>query len=88
MPSPEPTYKKPFETISKYEESTWLGNDTAIFENEYTGVFKDKYPCVKGHTLFISLCSYELLSGSVNLPSIQSSQKKRQVLNFRRKSLD
>ena len=53
MPLPGPTYKKPFETISKYEESTWLGNDTPIFENEYTGVFKDKYPCVKGHTLFI-----------------------------------
>ena len=53
MPSPELTYKKPFEEISKYEESTWLGNDTPIFENEYTGVFKDKYPCVKGHTLVI-----------------------------------
>ncbi len=53
MPSPELIYKKPFEPISKYEESTWLGNDTPIFENEFTGVFKDKYPCVKGHTLFI-----------------------------------
>ena len=53
MPLQKPTYKKPFENIDSYEESTWLGNDTPIFENEYTGVFKDKYPCVKGHTLFI-----------------------------------
>ena len=53
MPSQKPIFKKPFEIINKYEESTWLGNDTPIFENEFTGVFKDKYPCVKGHTLFI-----------------------------------
>ena len=53
MPSQKPTYKKPFEKINKYEESTWLGNDTPIFENEHTAVFRDKYPCVKGHTLFI-----------------------------------
>ncbi len=50
MPSPKHTYKKPREPINNYEESTWLGNDTAIFENKFTGVFKDKYPCVKGHT--------------------------------------
>ena len=53
MPSQKPIFKKPFEIINKYEESTWLGNDTPKFENEFTGVFKDKYPCVKGHTLFI-----------------------------------
>ena len=29
-------YKKPFEIINKYEESTWLGNDTPIFENKFT----------------------------------------------------
>ena len=53
MPSKKPIFKKPFEQIEKYEEATWLGNDTPIFENEFTGVFKDKYPCVPGHTLFI-----------------------------------
>tara|TARA_B100000941_G_scaffold93566_1_gene64956 strand:+ start:1463 stop:1864 length:402 start_codon:yes stop_codon:yes gene_type:complete len=53
MPLQKPTYKKPYEKIEKYEESTWLGNDTPIFENQYTGVFKDRYPCVPGHTLFI-----------------------------------
>jgi diadenosine tetraphosphate (Ap4A) HIT family hydrolase len=53
MPSPKHTYKKAFESIDFYEESTWLGNDTPIFENKFTGVFKDKYPCVPGHTLFI-----------------------------------
>ena len=46
-------YKKPFEEINKFEESTWMGNDTPIFENDLTAVFKDKYPCVPGHTLFI-----------------------------------
>ena len=53
MPSKKPIYKKPFEPIDSYDESTWLGNDTPIFENEFTGVFKDRYPCVPGHTLFI-----------------------------------
>jgi diadenosine tetraphosphate (Ap4A) HIT family hydrolase len=53
MPLKKPIYKKPFETITKYEESTWLGNDTPFFENEFTAVFRDKYPCVKGHILFI-----------------------------------
>jgi len=53
MPLKKPIYKKPFETITKYEESTWLGNDTPFFENEFTSVFRDKYPCVKGHILFI-----------------------------------
>ena len=53
MPSPKHTYKKAYEKIDRYEESTWLGNDTPIFENEHTAVFKDLYPCVSGHTLFI-----------------------------------
>ena len=53
MQSKKPIYKKPYEIINSYEESTWLGNDTAIFENKFTGVFKDKFPCVPGHTLFI-----------------------------------
>ena len=52
MPSPKHTYKKPYEKIDRYEESTWLGNDEPIFENEHTAVFKDLYPCVSGHTLF------------------------------------
>ena len=53
MPSPKHTYKKAYEKIDRYEESTWLANDTPIFENEHTAVFKDLYPCVQGHTLFI-----------------------------------
>lgn len=53
MLSKEPTYKKPFEKIEKYEESTWLANDKPFFENEHTAVFNDLYPAVKGHTLFI-----------------------------------
>ena len=53
MQSKEPIYKKPFEKIDRYEESTWLGNDTPIFENNYLAVFRDKYPCTGGHTLFI-----------------------------------
>ena len=53
MQSKKPIYKKPFEIIDRYEEATWLGNDTPIFENEFVGVFRDKYPCVKGHLLFV-----------------------------------
>ena len=53
MPSKKPIYKKPYEKVDHYEESVWLSNDTPIFENENTAVFKDRYPCVKGHTLFI-----------------------------------
>ena len=41
------------ENIDHYEESTWMGNDTPFMETEYTGVFRDKYPCTAGHTLFI-----------------------------------
>ena len=53
MQSEKPIYKKPFEVIDTYEESTWMGNDTPFVETEYTGVFRDRYPCVPGHKLFI-----------------------------------
>ena len=53
MTSEKPIYKKVFETIDNFEESTWVGNDTPFMETEYTGVFRDRYPCVPGHTLFI-----------------------------------
>ena len=53
MTSKTPIYKKPFEPIDNFEESTWMGNDTPFFENEFTAVFNDRYPCVDGHTLFI-----------------------------------
>ena len=53
MQSQKPIFKKPFEHINTYEESTWLGNDKPFYETEFTGVFNDKYPCVTGHTLFI-----------------------------------
>ena len=53
MQSKKPIYKKPFELIDHYEESTWLGNDTPLFENKHVAVFKDRYPCTPGHTLFI-----------------------------------
>ena len=50
----KPIYKKPFEPIENYKESTWVGNSTPIFEDEHTAVFKDRYPCVDGHLLFIA----------------------------------
>lgn len=53
MPSKKPIYKKPYEKVDHYEESIWVGNDTPIFETEFTAAFRDRYPCVKGHTLFI-----------------------------------
>ena len=46
MQSKKPIYKKPYEPIDHYEESTWMGNDTPFYETEYTGVFNDKYPCI------------------------------------------
>jgi diadenosine tetraphosphate (Ap4A) HIT family hydrolase len=30
-----------------------MGNDTPFMETEFTGVFRDRYPCTPGHTLFI-----------------------------------
>jgi diadenosine tetraphosphate (Ap4A) HIT family hydrolase len=53
MPSKKPIYRKPYEKVDHYEESVWLSNDTPIFETEFTAVFRDRYPCVEGHTLFI-----------------------------------
>ena len=53
MQSKKPIFEKPFEPIDNYEESTWVGNDTPFMETEFTGVFKDRFPCVPGHTLFI-----------------------------------
>ena len=53
MPSKKPIFKKPYEPIDHFGETPWMGNDTPFFENDNTAVFKDKYPCVKGHTLFI-----------------------------------
>jgi|TARA_R110001592_G_scaffold277502_1_gene544666 diadenosine tetraphosphate (Ap4A) HIT family hydrolase len=53
MPSKKFTFKKAYEIIDAYEESTWMGNDIPVLETEYTGVFNDRYPCVEGHKLFI-----------------------------------
>ena len=53
MQSKKPIFKKPYEIITSYEESTWMGNDTPFMETEFTGVFRDRYPCTPGHTLFI-----------------------------------
>ena len=53
MQSKKPIYKKPREQINTFEESTWHANDTPMFENEHCAVFKDLYPCVTGHLLFI-----------------------------------
>ena len=53
MQSEKPIYKKPWEKINHYGESTWVGNDKPMFENKYCGVFQDKYPVVKGHLLFV-----------------------------------
>ena len=53
MPLQKPTHKKPREVIEYYEECTWLGNDTPMFQNDKVSVFQDKYPVIKGH-LFLS----------------------------------
>ena len=53
MSSQKHSFKKPYETVNKFEESIWLSNDQPIFENAYTALFKDTYPCVPGHCLFI-----------------------------------
>jgi diadenosine tetraphosphate (Ap4A) HIT family hydrolase len=53
MPSKKPTFKKPREVIEYYEECTWLGNDTPMFQNKKVSVFYDRYPVVKGHLLFV-----------------------------------
>ena len=53
MQSKKPTYKKPRELINNYEESTWLGNDNPMYENDKVAVFRDKYPVTQGHLLFL-----------------------------------
>ena len=53
MPLQKPTHKKPREVIEYYEECTWLGNDTPMFQNDKVSVFQDKYPVIKGHLLFV-----------------------------------
>ena len=53
MQSEKPTYKKEYEPVNSVDESIWLGNDTPIMESDFTFVFKDRYPCTKGHTLFV-----------------------------------
>jgi diadenosine tetraphosphate (Ap4A) HIT family hydrolase len=53
MPSKKPIYKKEYEPVDNVDESVWMGNDTPIMETEFTYVFNDRYPCVKGHKLFI-----------------------------------
>ena len=53
MPLKKPTFKKAYEEIKYYEECTWIGNDTPMFQNEKVSVFYDKYPVSKGHLLFV-----------------------------------
>ena len=53
MQSTKPTFKKPFEEINNYQESTWLGNDNPVYENKICAMFKDKYPVSPGHMLFV-----------------------------------
>ena len=43
MSSQKHSYKKPYEPIEKYEESTWLGNDTPIFENDWLSCLKETF---------------------------------------------
>ena len=53
MQSEKPIFKKEYEPVNHVGESVWMGNDTPIEETDYTYVFNDRYPCVKGHKLFI-----------------------------------
>ena len=53
MPSRKPIYKKEYESVDNVDESVWFSNDTPIMESDFTFVFEDRYPCVKGHRLFI-----------------------------------
>ena len=53
MPSQKPIYKKEYEHVDCVDESVWMGNDTPFMESDFTFVFRDRYPCTKGHTLFI-----------------------------------
>ena len=53
MQSKEPIYKKPYENVDFVDESVWFSNDAPVMETDFTYVFDDRYPCVKGHRLFI-----------------------------------
>ena len=53
MRSKKITYKKPRQVIKYYEECTWLGNDSPMFQNKKVSVFYDKFPVTKGHLLFV-----------------------------------
>ena len=53
MQSIKPIYKKEYEAVDSVDEAIWLGNDTPIMETDFTYVFNDRYPCVKGHKLYI-----------------------------------
>ncbi len=53
MPSKKPIYKKEYEKVDNVDESVWVSNDSPIMESDFTYVFDDRYPCVKGHRLFI-----------------------------------
>ena len=53
MQSEKSIYKKPFEKVNTVDESVWFSNDAPVMETDFTFVFDDRYPCVKGHRLFI-----------------------------------
>ena len=53
MPLKKSIYKKEYEPVDSVDEAIWLGNDTPIMETDFTFVFRDRYPCTEGHTLFI-----------------------------------
>ena len=53
MQSKKPIYKKEYEPVDCVDESIWFGNDTPVDESDFTFVFRDRYPCVEGHTLFV-----------------------------------
>ena len=53
MPSKKPIYKKPYESVASVDESVWFSNSSPVMESDFTFVFDDRYPCVKGHRLFI-----------------------------------
>ena len=68
MPLQKPTHKKPREVIEYYEECTWLGNDTPMFQNDKVSVFQDKYPVIKAiYYLFQKKMTLIMLVKHINL---------------------
>ena len=68
MQSIKPIYKKEYEAVDSVDEAIWLGNDTPIMETDFTYVFNDRYPCVKGHKLYIPKeDNYEFVGKSYGL---------------------